>query len=98
MNDLGVVENATIALDRGRIAAIGPTNEMIKAFRSRNRIHADGRAVLPSFVDAHTHPVFARWREDEFARRCRGESYEAILAAGGGILASAEALRAAPEG
>jgi imidazolonepropionase len=44
-------------------------------------------------VDAHTHPVFARMRADEFARRCRGESYERILAAGGGILASAKALQ-----
>ena len=39
----------------------------------------------------------SRWRDDEFARRCRGESYEAILAAGGGILASAKALEATSE-
>jgi imidazolonepropionase len=97
MNDLGVVENASVAIHRGRVAGIGPTNEMIKAFRAKTRVHAEGRAVLPGFVDAHTHPVFARWREDEFARRLRGESYEAILAAGGGILASADALRATPE-
>jgi imidazolonepropionase len=44
-------------------------------------------------VDAHTHPVFANMRADEFARRCRGASYEQILAAGGGILASARALQ-----
>jgi imidazolonepropionase len=48
-------------------------------------------------VDAHTHPVFARMREEEFALRCRGASYEEILAKGGGILASAAALRETPE-
>jgi imidazolonepropionase len=97
MNDLGVVEGASIAIHRGRIAGIGPTNEMMKAFRAKARVHADGRAVLPGFVDAHTHPVFPRWREDEFARICRGETYDEIRASGGGIAASAEALRAVPE-
>ncbi len=97
MNDLGVVEEASVAVHRGRVVAVGPTNVVTQSYRSENRIFADGCAVLPGFVDAHTHPVFARWREEEFARRCRGETYEQILAAGGGILASADALRAAPE-
>lgn len=92
MNDLGVLRDASIAMDRGRIVAVGPTNAVTRAYRGRARVFARGCAVLPGFVDAHTHPVFARWRDDEFARRCRGESYEAILAAGGGILASAVAL------
>src|SRR4029079_1277113 len=66
-------------------------------FRSTTRIFAHGKTVLPGLVDAHTHPAFARWREEEFAMRCRGASYEEILAGGGGILASAEALGAADE-
>ena len=97
MNDLGVVPDASIAIHRGRVVAVGPTNEITRTWRGRRRIFVEGRCVLPGFVDAHTHPVFARWRDDEFARRCRGESYEAILAAGGGILASARALEATPE-
>jgi imidazolonepropionase len=97
MNDLGVVDDASIAVHRGRVLAIGPTNEVTRAYRSTHRVHASGRAVLPGFVDAHTHPAFAAWREGEFALRCRGASYEAILAAGGGILASAKALRETPE-
>ena len=97
MNDLGVVRVASNAIVAGRIVAIGPTNDVTRTWRGRERVFASGRAVLPGFVDAHTHPVFARWRADEFARRCRGESYEAILAAGGGILASAQALEAADE-
>jgi imidazolonepropionase len=97
MNDLGVIEDASVAVHRGRILAIGSTNDVTQAFRSTSRVHAQGGTVLPGFVDAHTHPVFARWREDEFARRCRGETYESILAAGGGILASAQALEDTPE-
>jgi imidazolonepropionase len=96
MNDLSVVEGGSVAVDRGRVVAIGPAAAIARAFRGRRRLDAAGCAVLPGFVDAHTHPVFARWRDDEFARRCRGESYDAILAAGGGILASAKALQATP--
>ncbi len=92
MNDLGVLRDASVAIHHGRIVAVGPTNAVTQAYRSTERIFAKGCSVLPGFVDAHTHPVFAKWRDDEFARRCRGESYEAILAAGGGILASAAAV------
>jgi imidazolonepropionase len=52
--------------------------------------------VLPGFVDAHTHLVFAGDRSDEFARRLRGESYEGILAAGGGIHSTVAATRSTP--
>ncbi len=97
MNDLGVLEGASLAVHRGRILAIGPTNEVMREYRSTQRVHVHGKTVLPGFVDAHTHPVFAKWRDDEFARRCRGESYERILEAGGGILASAKALQMTPE-
>ncbi len=97
MNALGVEERGAVAIRGGKIVGVGPTDELRRAFRARRRLDADGRCVLPGFVDAHTHPVFARWRDDEFARRCRGESYEAILAAGGGILASAKALEGTPK-
>jgi len=97
MNDLGVVERGAVAIRGGKVVGVGPTDEIRRAFRARRRHDAEGRCVLPGFVDAHTHPVFARWRDDEFARRCRGESYEAILAAGGGILASAKALEGTPK-
>lgn len=94
MNDLRVVEGGAVAVDRGRVVAVGPSEALAEAFAPRTRLDAAGCAVLPGFVDAHTHPVFARWRDDEFARRCRGETYEQILAAGGGILASAKVLGA----
>lgn len=92
MNDLRVVPCGSVAVHRGKVVAVGPAEDLDEAFVARRRLDASGCAVLPGFVDAHTHPVFATWRDDEFARRCRGASYEEILAAGGGILASAEVL------
>jgi imidazolonepropionase len=96
MNDLGVVEDGAVAVRGGRVVAVGPTDELARTPAPRVRLDAEGRTVLPGFVDAHTHPVFARWREAEFALRCRGASYAEILAAGGGILASAGALQGVP--
>ena len=93
MNDLRVIEDGAIAVRRGRVVAVGTTNEILREWRGLRRLHCRGRVVLPGFVDAHTHPVFARTRDDEFAMRCRGADYEQILAAGGGIHASARALR-----
>jgi imidazolonepropionase len=61
------------------------------------RFDCEGGTVIPGFVDAHTHVVFAGDRSDEFARRLAGESYGDIAAAGGGILATVAATRAADE-
>ena len=93
MNDLRVIDDGALAIRRGRIAAVGTTNEILRTWRGLSRIQCRGRVVMPGFVDAHTHPVFAKTREDEFALRCRGAAYEDILATGGGIHASARALR-----
>jgi imidazolonepropionase len=56
-------------------------------------IDAEGKAVLPGFVDAHTHPVFWKTREDEFIMRVQGKSYEEIFKAGGGIRNSVRRFR-----
>lgn len=89
MNRVGVVEDGAVAILGGTVLAVGPEVRLVREWRSRRRLDAHGGTVLPGFVDAHTHPVFAVMREDEFARRCRGEDYEDILAAGGGILSAA---------
>ncbi|MDA1196230.1 MAG: imidazolonepropionase [Planctomycetota bacterium] len=98
MNAVHAIADGAIAIRRGKVVDVGSTNEMLHRWHALQRIHCRGRTVLPGFVDAHTHPVFARGREDEFAMRCRGADYEAILAAGGGIHASARATRAARQG
>ncbi len=92
-NDLGVVEDASVAVHRGRVLEVGPALDLARRYRALRRVSCRDRVVLPGFVDAHTHPAFVGSRADEFARRCRGETYEEILAAGGGILASAERVR-----
>ncbi|PMB74888.1 imidazolonepropionase [Candidatus Bathyarchaeota archaeon] len=86
MRELGIIHNGGLAIKDGRIAAVGKTSEITKAFRAETIISADGKTVLPGFVDAHTHLVFAGSREDEFQMRVEGAYYMEILSAGGGIL------------
>jgi imidazolonepropionase len=77
-----------------RIAAVGP--DLMPAPGDRI-IDAGGRVVMPGFVDAHTHALWAGDRLDEFERRQQGATYLEILAAGGGILSTVRAVRAASE-
>ncbi len=93
-------EDAAVAVADGRVAAVGDTETVTRAYppeNARHRVDADGRAVVPGFVDAHTHALFAGDRSDEFAARLRGQSYEEIAAEGGGILRTVEAVREAEE-
>lgn len=91
---LGLIDDATIAIVDGRIADVGHRDD-VSAPDDVRIIDVEGRAVVPGFVDAHTHAVFAGDRADEFHRRLAGDTYEAILEAGGGIYATVEATRAA---
>ncbi len=98
LRDAGVLRGACVAARDGRIVFVGPTREYRRRVRlSRHglEIDASGRTVLPGFVDPHTHLPFAGSREKEFVSRLRGETYESIAAAGGGILATVAATRAA---
>jgi imidazolonepropionase len=83
----------------GRILAAGPTGEVREAVRlapGARVVDASGCAVLPGFVDAHTHAVFGGDRADEFVSRLEGADYLQVLAAGGGILSTVRATREAP--
>jgi imidazolonepropionase len=91
---LGLVTNAAVAIKGGRVAWVGPESEVLREFRDLRELDCAGRAVIPGFVDSHTHLVFGGNRADEFARRLRGESYEEIMAAGGGIQSTVTATRA----
>ena len=90
------VRDAVVAVDDGNIAFAGPASDA-PAQEGRERLDVSGNAVIPGFVDAHTHLVFAGDRSDEFAQRLAGESYRDIAAAGGGILSTVEATRSASE-
>lgn len=95
MRDLGIIHNGGLAIKEGRIAAVGKTSEITKAFRAETIVSADGKTVLPGFVDPHTHLVFAGSREDEFQMRVEGAYYMEILSAGGGILKTVRETRRA---
>jgi len=94
---LGIVENAAVAISGGSVSWVGREENLPDEFSDFSRLDAGGAAVLPGFVDPHTHLVFAGDRSDEFGGRLRGRSYEEILAAGGGILSTVAATRAASE-
>jgi imidazolonepropionase len=96
MRQLSIRSDAGVALAAGRISRVDASGVAEKlATSSTTVIDAQGAAVIPGFVDPHTHAVFAGTRRDEFARRIEGQDYLEILAAGGGILSTVEATRAA---
>lgn len=100
MRDLMLLRGAAIAVAGERIAAAGPEREVLGSFRAGPGgavLDARGSLVTPGLVDPHTHAVFARTREAEFAMRTEGRTYEEIAAAGGGIRSSVRDLRAASE-
>lgn len=89
------VDDAVVAVENGLITYVGPPTDAPE--QTGTLVDCGGGAVIPGFVDAHTHLVFAGDRSDEFARRLAGESYTDIAAAGGGILATVAATRSATE-
>lgn len=96
------IDNAYLLIDNGIIKEFGAMTDLEKSstlqiINSSNQINAEGRLVLPAFVDSHTHIVFARSREEEFVMKIKGATYEDIAAAGGGILNSARRLQEATE-
>jgi imidazolonepropionase len=91
-----VVEGAAVRCEGGRIVFAGREADLRGRFpKAMREIDGTGKTLLPGFVDAHTHPVWAGDRAAEFARRLAGESYASIAAAGGGIVATVEATRRA---
>ncbi|MFN3342680.1 MAG: imidazolonepropionase [Flavobacteriales bacterium] len=94
MKILPVIENAWLAIEDGIIADYGSMNDWpgISDWRDLEVVDADGRIVLPAWIDSHTHLVYAGSREGEFVDRINGLGYEDIAARGGGILNSAKRL------
>src|SRR5437773_995669 len=97
LSELAVLHDGGMLVHDGVIVAIGSSAEIEKNAGDSDMIDARGRVVLPGFVDAHAHPVFAGNRLDDFDRHARGETYEQIAAAGGGIWSTVEKTRAACE-
>ncbi len=92
---LHVAKDAAVAIARGKILEVGAAADIARRYAADRELDAAGGTIVPGFVDAHTHPVFAGTREDEFEMRTQGASYAEIAARGGGILASVRGVRAA---
>jgi imidazolonepropionase len=89
--------NAALAWTGGMIDWVGKEDELPEKYHSEKIIDAYGRMVIPGLVDCHTHLCFGGWRADEFEMRIQGRSYLDIAKAGGGILSTVKATRAASE-
>jgi imidazolonepropionase len=96
-DSLGIVEDGAVAAKDGRIAYAGPAGDLPTGWDAAERIECDGRWITPGLVDCHTHLVFGGDRAHEFELRLKGASYEEIARAGGGIVSTVKATRAASE-
>lgn len=96
MSHLPVLPNAFLAITNGLISLYGKMEDL-PHFETSQEINAQGRFVFPSFVDSHTHLIFADSREEEFVMKIQGSSYQEIAAKGGGILNSAKKIQQSSE-
>jgi imidazolonepropionase len=92
--DLAVLDAADVLIDNGAIAQVAPRGQ---GWPSATEIDAAGRLLMPGFVDCHTHACWAGSRLDEWERKLAGATYLEILAAGGGIMSTVRAVRAASQ-
>ena len=102
MADLRIIEDGAVIIKEGLIETVGQTGNIEKQFKKSGADHSDfdiidarGKAVLPGFVDSHTHLVFGGYRAEEFSWRLRGDSYMEIMQRGGGIVNTVNATRQA---
>ena len=95
MSDLHVIDDGAVVIENGVITAVGKTREVLKKIDETgfNTIDATGKAVLPGFIDSHTHFVFGGYRAEEFSWRLRGEDYMEIMNRGGGIAGTVKDTR-----
>lgn len=92
--DIGLISHAAMLVHQGKVEWVGTEND-IPDHTATETIDAKGQAIVPGFVDPHTHLIFAGDRVDEFELRLQGATYQEILAQGGGILSTVQRSRAA---
>ena len=97
MSDLKIIENGALIIEDGLIKSVGESSQVLNNLDKTgfDTIDARGKAILPGFVDPHTHFVFGGYREEEFSWRLGGDNYMDIMYRGGGILSTVMATREA---
>jgi len=95
LGELGLIRDGAVAVKNGRIHAVGPTTIIRQQVQAETEIDASDRAVIPGFVDPHTHIPWYGDRAHEFEQRVGGASYMEIMAAGGGIMSTVRQTRQA---
>jgi imidazolonepropionase len=95
LQELGIIENGAVAVENGLIKAVGTSVDILANYEAENLVDANGKVVMPAFVDPHTHIVYAGNRLREFELKIKGADYLEILANGGGILSTVEHTRKA---
>ena len=96
-DELGLIDDAAIVVEQGRIAYVGPQAEIPALYADYPVTNCENRLITPGLIDCHTHLIHAGNRAHEFELRLEGASYEEVAKAGGGIVSSVKALRAASE-
>lgn len=96
MSDIGVITDGCVVVKGDTIIDVGAAQDVLSKYDSDDYeiIDASGKAVLPGFVDSHTHFIFGGYRADEFSWRLRGDTYMSIMERGGGITSTVRATRA----
>lgn len=98
MQNIGVVENAAVLIENDKIVWLGTMEELsMSSLKEADVLDCINRVVMPGFVDSHTHLIFAGSRENEFAMRSAGATYQEIAAKGGGILNTVQHTRTTPK-
>ena len=93
----GLIPQGAIVIEGQKIAWVGPASDLPSAYRSGEIVNIEGRLVTPTLIDCHTHIVFGGNRAAEFEQRLNGASYEEVAKAGGGIVSTVTATRAASD-
>ena len=95
LGSLEIITDGAVLMGDGQILDVGITNDLLPKYPDADIIDAEGCVVMPGFVDPHTHLLWSGDRAGEFTMRLQGKTYMEILKAGGGILSTVKATRAA---
>ncbi len=95
MYEIGMIKNGCVVVEGDLIVDVGTTEDILNKYTQEEYkvIDASSKAVLPGFIDSHTHLVFGGYRADEFSWRLRGDTYMSIMERGGGITSTVRATR-----